>query len=134
MKVYRDGTVIGKSGKPLKVSITNSGYLRAGKYLVHRLLAERYLPNPYNYKYINHKDGNKLNNDLSNLEWCTQKYNLHHSLSQGKGNLNFTKKDIENIKELYSQGLTHQAIADYYNVNRRLIGKIIRGQRYNFYK
>lgn len=134
MRVYRNGTVIGKSGKPLKTSITNSGYLRAGKYLVHRLLAETYIPNPNNYKYVNHIDGDRLNNDLDNLEWCTQKHNLVHSLSQGKGNINFTKEDIDNINKLYSRGNTQQTIANYYKVNRRLIGKIVRGQRYNFYK
>lgn len=38
---------------------------------IHRLLAEAFLPNPNNLSYVKHKDKNKLNNNLSNLEWCS---------------------------------------------------------------
>lgn len=42
---------------------------------IHRLLAETFIPNPNNYPVVNHKDENKLNNNLDNLEWCTVSYN-----------------------------------------------------------
>ncbi|WP_366942566.1 NUMOD4 domain-containing protein [uncultured Thomasclavelia sp.] len=45
---------------------------------VHRLVAEAFIPNPHNYPEINHKDENKLNNEISNLEWCTTKYNANY--------------------------------------------------------
>lgn len=45
---------------------------------VHRIIAKTFLPNPDNLPVINHKDGNKLNNNVSNLEWCTQKYNVNY--------------------------------------------------------
>lgn len=45
------------------------------KWLVHRLVAVHFVPNPNGYPHINHKDENKLNNNCSNLEWCTIKYN-----------------------------------------------------------
>lgn len=48
-------------------------------HLVHRMVAAAFLPNPFNLGYINHKDENKRNNHVENLEWCTNKYNLEYS-------------------------------------------------------
>lgn len=45
---------------------------------IHRLVAEFFLINPKGYKYVNHKDENKQNNDVNNLEWCTFQYNLNY--------------------------------------------------------
>ena len=50
---------------------------------VHRLMMEAFTPNPNNYPQINHIDGNKLNNSLENLEWCTSKHNTQHSWTLG---------------------------------------------------
>ena len=50
---------------------------------VHRLVAIEFLPNPNNYPFINHKDGNKRNNNVSNLEWCTAKQNSIHAFKIG---------------------------------------------------
>lgn len=47
--------------------------------LIHRLVAETFIPNPDDKKEVNHKDGNKLNNDASNLEWVTPSENQQHS-------------------------------------------------------
>lgn len=79
----------------LKKSINHNGYYtvrlsKNGKgknYLLHRLLAMHFIPNPNNYPIINHKDGNKLNNNLDNLEWCTYKYNNHHAVKEGLNNV-----------------------------------------------
>lgn len=45
---------------------------------IHRLVAETFLENPFNYTMINHKDENKQNNNVNNLEWCNAKYNLNY--------------------------------------------------------
>lgn len=54
-----------------------------GRFAVHRLVAKYFIPNPHNYESINHKDGNKENFSISNLEWCSMEYNRLHALRNG---------------------------------------------------
>lgn len=77
----------GTYGGVLKYTICKFGYKRIGirtdnkskgEYL-HRLLAETFIENPNEYPQVNHKDCNKLNNDLDNLEWCTPQQNAQHA-------------------------------------------------------
>ena len=70
----------------LKSIMDRGGYLQVGlwkngkrkKYLVHRLVAETFLPNPSGLKQVNHIDENKQNNSVDNMEWCTCQYNINH--------------------------------------------------------
>ena len=74
-------------GKMLKLRKNRHGYwivmLRKNRsfktVLVHRLVAKAFIPNPNNLPYINHKDENPANPIVTNLEWCTAKYNLEYS-------------------------------------------------------
>ena len=59
---------------------------------LHRLVAQAFIPNPNNYLYINHKDCDRTNNNVNNLEWCTASYNVKYSFKYGKAKSNFKKK------------------------------------------
>jgi hypothetical protein len=93
--IRSDGVVFGISGKPLKQRKSKCGYyrvrLRKGWENVHRLLAIYFLDNPQNLETVNHKDSNKENNSLSNLEWISRKDNLYHAMDNHLHNWGRTK-------------------------------------------
>ena len=72
---------------PLSFKMDKDGYYYIGlrcknvrKWLrVSRVVAQAFIPNPKNYPYVNHKDGNRQNNRVENLEWCDNSYNIRHS-------------------------------------------------------
>lgn len=85
-EVSQSGEVRNATTKHIKsLRISESGYYRvtlypSGKtYSVHKLVISTWTKNPDNLPIINHKDGNKLNNNVSNLEWCTHSYNYRHA-------------------------------------------------------
>lgn len=84
--------------KLLKTRIHSKGYelvnLKGKTFKVHRLVAQAFIPNTNNYNEINHKDENKLNNCVNNLEWCNRKYNCNYgSLPKNVAN-RFSKKIV----------------------------------------
>lgn len=78
-----------RRGKLLKLHISNNGYYRVilvsdnknKNFLIHRLVAKAFIPNPNNLPEINHIDGNKSNNIIDNLEWCNHSYNIQHRIN-----------------------------------------------------
>ena len=80
--------------KSLKGSVKKNGYLQyilvkdGKKYHsnAHRLVAKAFLENPKNFQQVNHKDGDKLNNNVDNLEWCNASHNSQHAIKNGLKN------------------------------------------------
>lgn len=107
-----------KTKKYLKSSASNTGYLTVyvdGKNrLLHRLIAETFIPNPENKPCVNHIDGNKLNNAANNLEWCSYGENNLHAYKTGlksypftgrenSANHKLTESEVKYIKDNYKR-------------------------------
>lgn len=95
-------------------------YVQLGKYTktmsVHRVVALTFIPNPNKYPEVNHIDGNGLNNNLNNLEWCTKSQNIQHSWNMGKRvflspTAKLTSEEIFEIRCLRYYGATFKTIA-----------------------
>ena len=70
------------NGKLFKCQMSTSGYYYLCHRPLHRIIAELFIPNPYNLPCIDHIDGNRLNNIVSNLRWCTYKINNNNPITR----------------------------------------------------
>ncbi len=121
----------------LAVSLMATGATRPRKIHVHRLVAEHFIPNPNSLPTVNHKDGNKLHNHEANLEWASYSDNNKHALDTGLRNdfgethylASLTNDQVREIKDL-SQNYTYQFIARHFGIDRRQVGRIVRGERW----
>lgn len=142
---WAGGTMTHKS-KILKLTKCKTGYLmiylsknkKRNYHAVHRLVAINFLENNKNLPEVNHKDGVKTNNIVSNLEWCDRKYNNRHAIETGllvhvkgeqHGNSVLTNEDVLKIREIYSTGtLSQEKIGVMFGVGDTAICKIISGK------
>jgi len=154
-RISKEGIVISLRGKDrmckvLKGSVKSNGYRyvtlsregdgKSVSYLLHRLVGSTFINNPENYPVINHKDGDKLNNKVENLEWCTYKENNKHARlnnlnnNVGESHINATLSDceVEVIRKIYKKGmLTQNQIASLFNIHEGTVSKIILRTRRN---
>ncbi|QHR65454.1 HNH homing endonuclease [Escherichia phage nepoznato] len=105
--------------------------------LQHRLIAKAFVPNPENKPFVNHKDGNKLNNCADNLEWTTEQENTLHAMSTG-----LRRTEVINdyrpipdtvaveICKLLEQGSRNKDICQMYNVAQSVVSDIKAGRTY----
>ena len=130
-----------KNGKKLKTSINKNGYLEVQlstngmrkSYRIHRLVALMFLNNEENKPYVNHKDGNKLNNSVDNLEWCTAKENDIHARNTG---LKLQNKPIKAIHIDTEYSICFESLSEcarYFSTNKGTIHRVLSGKR-NKYK
>ena len=80
----------------LRVSLCKNGVAR--EFYIHRLVAQAFLPNPDNLPQVNHKDEDKTNNHVSNLEWCTIGYNINYG-SRNEKDIRLKGKPVLALKE-----------------------------------
>lgn len=112
-------------GRILKLSANGKGYLKvalnsngkAKTYSVHRLVLQSFIPNPDNLPQVNHKDENKTNNNVDNLEWCDNSYNLNY------GTRKIRERNTK-LKNGYWSGLSSKEYRNkYYQENKDKIKK-----------
>lgn len=132
--------------KIMKPSKDKDGYLIIGlqcarkhkkqkTYRIHQMVAKAFIPNPFNLPEINHKDEDKTNNHVDNLEWCTTKYNLTygHRLDCVKGENNpkhkLTPDQVKTIRSVYIKGDSEygqSALGRKYGISHVSIASIIK--------
>ena len=119
----------------LTVTLYSNG--GAKKFMVHRLVAESFIPNPHNLPEINHKDEDKTNNCADNLEWCTTCYNIHYGTAIQRRALKFSKTvyqysiNGEFIRE-WPSVMDIQRILGYWNGSISACCRNERNTAYNF--
>ena len=135
LTAQKDGRVLGKSGKELSQRPDKDGYMMVGNFKkVHRLVAEKFIPNPENKPCVNHINGDKTDNRVENLEWVTRSENMQHAYDNGLMNdrngennpaSKLSRKDIQTIFYLKGLGWRQVDIAKEVNTTQSRISDIL---------
>ena len=105
--------------------------------IVHRLIAKAFISNPNDLPQVNHKDGDKKNNSVANLEWITNSENQKHAYKLGlqpsragenNNKAKITDKDVTLLKQLYNSGMSIIQVSNSTNINMSTIRQIIYGR------
>lgn len=133
-------------GRILRFNVINRYHVVKFSYLaikknqfVHRLVAEAFIPNPFNKPFINHIDCNPSNNHISNLEWCTQSENIQHAFKVGtkvgirgeQRSKKLTNQQILEIRERKARGENAHVLAIEFGLSYFYIFKIAQRATWN---
>ena len=144
LEITVDGKIF-KKGKEKKLTLDRFYLITkfmGKKYLVHRLVAEKYIPNPDMKPCVNHKNGNKLDNRIENLEWVSHKENIQHrdniiktcAWGEKGGGAKLSNQQVLEIRKKYSfRKVTCKMLAKEYGVCFTTIQRIIRKETFNKY-
>jgi len=131
-----------RTRKPKVLAPTGRNYLTVGLYrdgkckrvLVHRLVAQHFVPNPDNLPEVNHLDEDKKNNKSTNLEWTTRSGNALHSSYKNRGSKSGTSRlseaQVLEIVELLSKGRCQTEVAKLYGVTNHCVFRIQAGHNW----
>ena len=81
----------------VKLCVNNKRKLK----YIHRMVAEAFIPNPHNYREVNHIDSNPSNNRVENLEWCDRRYNIDYMIKHQEEIRNRHERRIETLENIY---------------------------------
>ncbi len=144
---HSDGKHRTQKGRILKQHKSVKGYIRVslskkGKRFhtsVHRLVAKAFINNEFNKPQVNHINGDKSDNRIENLEWCTNSENQIHAIKNGLVNHNtcekhhnskLSDKDVLTARWLHKKGATNMELSLKYNVSETAMSKILRNLTY----
>lgn len=138
---HKNETVQPWKGKILSQSLDSAGYptvqfqhnSKHSMRMVHRLVAETFIENENQYSQVNHIDGDKTNNTVSNLEWVNHSMNQRHAVKTGLKKTKLKYHDIVNIKRMYEvDGYLQKEIAEIYNVDQSHISRVLRKEHWDY--
>ena len=119
-------------GRYMMVCLTKGGSRETR--LVHRLVAEAFIPNPNSLPCINHKDFNTHNNRVDNLEWCTYKDNTRHRYANNHCGRVYTDEQIVEARRLDAGGLSRREIREKLGITTTSLQAILTGHSWKHLK
>ena len=136
-----DGKLVGQWPNYLGYMVVRLSQPRVMR-LVHRIVAESFIPNPNSLPVVNHLDSNRQNNYYSNLEWCTQRHNLAHATALGRmprdfwknrrsPNAKMSNQQVSEIRTLrLAGGWSLGALGKQFGLSKRAVGRLVSRETY----
>jgi len=136
----------------IRVFLTSKDENLRKRFILHRLVAMTFIPNPENLPVVNHKNGIKLDNSIENLEWTTVTENNRHAYKTGLNSIEestkrlprfkgekhamskLTEEDVDKMFQMYNNGSTKAELAKYFNVTPTTSGRILNGKSWKHRK